>query len=182
MEVTGTVQNTSFDMEGNILVTLKVNEKKQFLEGMNSLKDCLLNIKLAKYRKKKSDAARKYFWTLIEKLSPCYKADNWTTYLMQLRRWGVTYQVKVLTEAVDILRREYRYIEIEEEWQEYFDGDIKSFCSVILFPGISLYNTAEMSRLIEGTVEDCKEWGIETLSPQAIQEMELAWKGGSHGI
>jgi hypothetical protein len=32
-----------------------------------------------------------------------------------------------------------------------------------------------MSMLIDGTVEECKAQGIETLSPDRLEEMKAAW-------
>ena len=37
--------------------------------------------------------------------------------------------------------------------------------------GSSEYNTAEMSRLIDGIVSECKELGIETLPPEELKRM-----------
>lgn len=42
--------------------------------------------------------------------------------------------------------------------------------------GSHTYDTAEMSRLIDATVEEAKEWGIETMTPEAIRRMMDAWK------
>lgn len=42
--------------------------------------------------------------------------------------------------------------------------------------GSSTYNTKRMSRLIDMIVEDCKELGIETLTPQQLDAMKERWK------
>ena len=42
--------------------------------------------------------------------------------------------------------------------------------------GSHTYNTAEMSRLIDGTVSEAKALGIETLSPDELERMKQAWK------
>jgi hypothetical protein len=41
--------------------------------------------------------------------------------------------------------------------------------------GTHTYNTAEMARLIDGTVSECKEAGIETLPPYEIERMKREW-------
>lgn len=45
-----------------------------------------------------------------------------------------------------------------------------------MYRGSSTYNSAEMTMLIKGTVEECKEQGIETLTPMELQQMNLAWE------
>lgn len=37
--------------------------------------------------------------------------------------------------------------------------------------GSSTYDTAEMSTLINGLVEECKDLGIETMTPQELERM-----------
>lgn len=44
--------------------------------------------------------------------------------------------------------------------------------------GSHTYDTKEMSRLIDGTVEEAKELGIETLTPDQVERMKQAWKNG----
>lgn len=46
--------------------------------------------------------------------------------------------------------------------------------------GSHTYNTAEMSKLIDGTVSEAKELGIETMTPDQIEEMKQKW-GFKHG-
>ena len=41
--------------------------------------------------------------------------------------------------------------------------------------GSSTYNTKQMSRLIDFLVEECKELGIETMSPQELRSLMEAW-------
>ena len=38
------------------------------------------------------------------------------------------------------------------------------------------YDSMEMAALIDGTVEDAKELGIETMSPTDIERMKALWK------
>lgn len=45
----------------------------------------------------------------------------------------------------------------------------------IKLKGSSKYDTKEMARLIDGTVEDAKELGIETLPPEDLERMKAAW-------
>ena len=39
-----------------------------------------------------------------------------------------------------------------------------------------LYDSKEMSDLIDGTVEEAKSLGIETATPEEIERMKLLWK------
>lgn len=51
-----------------------------------------------------------------------------------------------------------------------------------IYRGSSTYNTAEMAKLIKGTVEECKAQDIETATPEEIAHMQALWeqKYGKH--
>lgn len=44
-----------------------------------------------------------------------------------------------------------------------------------IYRGSHTYNTAEMAKLIDGTVEECKQVGIETATPTEIERMNALW-------
>ena len=46
----------------------------------------------------------------------------------------------------------------------------------LVMRGSSTYNTAEMSRLIDGTVSEAKELGIETMTPAELERMLRRWE------
>jgi hypothetical protein len=43
--------------------------------------------------------------------------------------------------------------------------------------GTHTYDTKEMSALIDGVVQEAKDLGIETMTPEQIKRMEAAWQG-----
>lgn len=44
-----------------------------------------------------------------------------------------------------------------------------------VYRGSHTYNTAEMSKLIDGTILECKEQGIETIPPEELRRMMERW-------
>ena len=59
------------------------------------------------------------------------------------------------------------------------ENDIEVFFYRI-YRGSHTYNSAEMSKLIKGTVDECKQLDIETLTPDEIARMNALW-GEKHG-
>ena len=41
--------------------------------------------------------------------------------------------------------------------------------------GSSTYNTKQMSRLIDWVIEECKEQGIETMTPEELARLKEDW-------
>ena len=46
-----------------------------------------------------------------------------------------------------------------------------------IYRGSHTYDTAEMSKLIAGTVDECQAVGIQTATPQEIARMQAVWEG-----
>ena len=51
----------------------------------------------------------------------------------------------------------------------------KVFRVNLVMRGSHTYDTDEMSKLIDGTVSEAKDLGIETLTPNQIREMKERW-------
>ena len=45
-----------------------------------------------------------------------------------------------------------------------------------IYRGSSTYNTEEMSKLIDGTVMEAKQLGIETMTPDQMKRMLASWE------
>ena len=62
---------------------------------------------------------------------------------------------------------------IEGHWKFYKSNG--KFDSYLMIKGSSEYNTAEMSHFIDMVVQEAKELGIETLTPDELERMKQAW-------
>ena len=57
----------------------------------------------------------------------------------------------------------------KEKWQ------MKPVWDVNCYYGSSTYNTRQMSRLIDSLIEECKEQGIETMTPAELALLKEDW-------
>jgi hypothetical protein len=61
-------------------------------------------------------------------------------------------------------------------WQtDTYPSKIPGCTNVVLYYGSSAYDTAQMARLIDLIVYECKLQGIETLTPQELDAMKDRW-------
>ena len=58
---------------------------------------------------------------------------------------------------------------------DVFDSKIDGYVNVRCFYGSSTYDTAQMARLIDLLVAECKENGVETLPPEELERMCGTW-------
>lgn len=45
-----------------------------------------------------------------------------------------------------------------------------------VYRGSHTYNSAEMAKLIEGTIQECKQYDIETATPEELKHMQELWE------
>lgn len=131
---------------------------------------------LKKIRKKRSLDANAYFFVLADKLSEVLnipKEEIYRNYVKDIG--GVSEIVCVKDEAVEKLCEGWRHNGLA--WQtDTLPSKLKGCTNVILYYGSSTYDTAQMSRLIDRVVEDCKIQGIETKTPEEIANLLSLWK------
>lgn len=173
MELTGRIHDFSIDYASNrARITFEVNEKNNAINGFNELKDVeKLSIKAVKYRHKRSLNANAYFWELLGRMADVLGTDKDEVYLTMLGRYGVYTHVIVKPEAVEAVKREWRAV--KELGEVIVNG--KNGVQLQCYFGSSAYNTKEMSKLIDGTVSECKELGIETRPPEEIEAFCREW-------
>lgn len=170
MEFTGRLHNIARDFETNMLIiSFMVNEKSISAENLRDV----LDICIRKHRNKRSLDANAYAWVLMSKIATLQKTSKEEVYELMLKRYGVPYEdedgyiVITVKESVDMGK-------IDGHWLRYKGND--NFTSYLMIKGSSEYNTSEMSHFIDGIVADCKELGIETMTPDELERMKASWR------
>lgn len=132
-------------------------------------------VEVKQYRKGRSLDANAYCWKLINELAEKtgYKSDE--IYKNAIRQIGGNNEVICLrSEAVNKLCKGWEHHGLG--WQtETFDSKIDGCTNVMLYYGSSVYDTKQMSRLIDNIVQDCKAVGIETMTPAELQSLKESW-------
>ena len=157
-----------------MLTSLKMAEK--LLNEVKKDKEYTVEVK--QYRKKRSLDANVYMWTLCDKISQVVpETTKEDVYRDAIHHVGVFETFPLKDDAVE------RWI---DRWQTNGTGWISEvlhkartpgYTIVISYYGSSTYNTKEMSRLIDNVVMTAKECGVETLTPDELEQMKAAWKG-----
>lgn len=173
MELTGRLRDLQMDyITKSPLITLIVNED---LVGIDELQGKELNIKLTRKCQKRSLDANAYFHVLVDKLrqkigisfARC-KNDLITSYgqIEYLDNQPLIYK----TNAAPEYMREQESVHMEFIKK----GDDGAYWYKA-YRGTHTYDSAEMHQLIEGTIQDCQLYGIETATPEEIMRMEQLW-------
>ena len=129
-----------------------------------------------KARKRRSLDANAYFWVLAGKIAEHQGLPGTTdVYRSYIKEIGGNREIVCVREdAADKLcvgweRNGLGWV------TERFSSKIKGCVNVILYYGSSTYDTAQMSRLIDLAVQDCKALDIETATPQELSLLLDRW-------
>ncbi len=161
-------------MDGRQRITVAVNE--DFREQYDQLHTSDISIEIKKYRKPRSLDANGYAWVLIDKLAAKLNMTKIEVYRELIRNiGGVSETVCVKSEALEALQSGWSRNGLG--WfSEEFPSKLDGCTNVILYFGSSSYDTAQMSRLIDLLIEDCKAQGIETATPDEIAKYKEEWR------
>ena len=131
---------------------------------------------LKRFRRKRSLDANAYFWLLSGKLAAVLGITKTDIYRGYVRNVGDNFEImQIRDDAKD------KWMEV---WQVRGDGWIcedlgpstkEGLSNVICYYGSSTYNTRQMSSLIKLLVSDCKDQGIETMTPDELAQLMAGW-------
>lgn len=134
-----------------------------------------LSIKIGKFKQKRSLDANAYCWVMISKLAEKLNIPKTDIYRAAIREIGGNSDIVcVQDKAVDSLCDGWERNGIG--WQtETMPSKIEGCTNVVLYYGSSTYDKAQMSRLINNIVEECRQLGIETKSEAEVNSLLRQW-------
>jgi len=135
-----------------------------------------LSVTVEPVKRRRSLNANAYMWVLLGKLAGALNTDKDSLYIEMLDRYGVFTHIVVKPEVAERVKGEWRTVRELGEVTINGKTGIQLQCCF----GSSTYNTAEMAKLIDGVVSECKEVGIETLPPDELTALKTLWEAG-HG-
>ena len=177
MKVKGRLYDISSDLKtGDYRITVTTSDKSAVLGESDDLMDKDLDVEFKRHREKRSLDANAYCWVLIDRLAEKLRIGKTEIYQNAIRDiGGNNTTVCVLNEAVD---------DLIEKWQRFGVGwiaekqpsKLEGCTNVTLYYGSSLYDTEQMSRLIDYIVTECEEQGIDTKTPDEIANLLSLWE------
>lgn len=146
-----------------------------YLQTLKPDKEYTLTIK--EHKQKRSLSANNYFWTLCDKLAVKLNKSKTEIYRSYVKEIGGNSElVCCIDRAVPALCRAWERNGVG--WiAEKEDSKLKGCTNIRLYFGSSTYDTAQMSRLINLIIQDCKENDIEYLTPAELEIMLGEWRG-----
>ena len=168
--------NTYADFEGRWVVQMHVHKSsvKELCNAVSSLQGMRLDVDIKKHRERRSLDANAYAWVLMGKLAEKTGLPREEIYRETIRNVSANYDViRVATKRAESVREGWRHNGLG--WITDVTSEGNGMTTMLLYRGSSVYDTAQMARLIDLLVYECKEQGIETRPKEEIDSMIAAW-------
>lgn len=171
MRATANIRHISTEwLEGEQTVTFQIQEKKAINE-LKKLEGDTLILDVDTFRNKRSRDANACLWWCIRKLAPAINRDQWSTYLFELKRYGVCSDIKIRADALETFQKMWREYEITGS--EVVNGWTYNYVTV--YYGSSQYDSAQFKVLLEGVISDLEMLGLETPLPEDVRQALERW-------
>lgn len=155
------------------------NDVQRIIEYVNSGKKITVEIK----RELRSKDANGLCWVLCQKLAEkltwdaqgkvVYEKED--IYRKAIKECGFCTIVPIKSEAVKSYKRIWAGHGTGWIVEELGPSKLKGYVNLAAYHGSSVYDSKEMSRLIDVLMQDCKEQGIETEPPEYVQSLLEQW-------
>lgn len=164
MKSVGNIKGLMRDSEtGRYILQLETDARISV--GYEELKSERVDIIIRKHREKRSLDQNALYWSMVVVLAKHFGQSNAYIHNLMLGRYGFPYyygdrvaMVVLPDNAPEIMESETFHVRPTSEVRDGKDG--KPYRTYIVMRGSSTYNTAEMTRLVDGIESEVKSCGI----------------------
>lgn len=162
---------------GKLIIDLPPDQRGAVMHWLKTRKDKDYDLTIKEHRERRSLDANAYAWVLIGELAKVMHFSPDEVYRLAITDIGGTYEViPIREEAADHFRRVWESNGIGWMCQDMGRSKLPGYRNLRAYYGSSVYDTAQMSRLIDSIVQDCKALGIETLTPDKLSLLKEEWQ------
>ena len=162
---------------GNLIVRPLRDDIGKAMSIVKNHKDKLYVLEVKEYRKKRSLDANAYAWVLINKIADVLRIPPTEVY------WQAIQDISGNNEVIPI--KEEAVAQFKQAWSSHGTGWLvrelgkskhEGYRNLIVYYGSSVYDTKQMSDLIDHLVQDCKALDIETMTPDKLALLMEEWR------
>jgi len=167
---------------GKYRLTFEVDEKPN--EGeLNALSGRTLTITAREEKGKRSLDANAYYWVLLARLAAKLRTSTTELHNLFLRQYGQplviggkrAYVIIPDTDEAEKKALQSETFHIKPTSETRTDKNGNTWRTYFMLRGSHEYNGAEFNALLRALVDECKAQGIETLTPDELERMVVAY-------
>lgn len=168
----GRLKDHIIKLGGKVVLMLDTDLSAEYLD---ELKDKDLKVQMSVWRQDRSLNANNYCWKLLDEIAQRTRSTKEEVYKEIISKVGVFEILPIKNEAVDNFVGKWESRGLGWVCNIMRDSKIPNYTNVIAYYGSSVYNTKEMSRLIDEVVQEAQGLGIQTKTPQELAELKNLW-------
>lgn len=162
---------------GQLIIDIPPDQRGAVMRFLRTKKDKIYELIIKEYRQKRSLDANAYAWVLIHKLAKAMQITPLEVYQQAVLTVGDNYTpmcVRELDKDRFVRNWECR----GDGWQcvDRGQSSVEGCRTIFAYYGSSVFDTAQMSRLIDSLIQDCKALDIETLPPEKLALLKEEWR------
>ena len=172
-------------LDGGTKVGLVFDKKdaREIVNAVSLLKPGIEYDVTIKKHGSRSINANNYHWTLCGQIARVLKTSKIAIHNQLLIRYGYDWLDAAGDRSYILMKDDDSYMDNEtmhfRPTSHTEDRNGVTYRWYVLIKPSHLYNSTEMSNLIDGTVSEAKELGIDTRTPDEIARIKASWKGVS---
>lgn len=164
------------DSDLAVLINISLTDGEEAERFTESIEAGEYKLSASKIRQKRSLNANAYMWVMCDKIAKVLRISKTEVYRHAIKEVGVFHDMAVSDRDVDEVKRVWESNGIG--WfTEEFHSRLFGCKRVRFYHGSSLYDTAQMSRLIDYINDQALDLGIETETEENIRQMMEHWNG-----
>lgn len=175
MRFTGEISSIGREWNSNKAVVSLALEEPHLVDEIIPLMKKKLNIEIKEWKKKRSLDANGYLWALCTEIANHeeVRSSKDEVYEEMLQKYGYLYKDEDGSFITVTLKADIDISRVEGHWKFYKSNG--KFNAYLMIKGTSEYDTKEMAHFLDMVVEEAKELGIQTETPDKIAEMKALW-------
>lgn len=168
----GRLKDHIIKLGGKVVLMLDTDLSAEYLD---EIKDKELKVQVSVWRQDRSLNANNYCWKLLDEIAQRTRSTKEEVYQEIISKVGVFEILPIRNEAVDNFVEKWKSRGLGWVCNIMRDSKIKGYTNVIAYYGSSVYNTKEMSRLIDEVVQEAQALGVQVKTPQELAELKNLW-------
>ena len=166
----GRLVDLSIGLNRKQRVTIELDS--DFRSDYEALRESDISVDVKKFRQKRSLDQNAYAWKLIGELAAVLNVSPEEVYRNAIRDIGGNYEITpIRNDALESWMKIWRSHGIGWVCEEIGASKIEGYTNVRNFYGSSTYDTAQMTRLLDVIIRECKAQGVEHLTPMELSRL-----------
>ena len=130
---------------------------------------------IKEYKKKRSLDANAYCWVLCKEIADKIHITKEEVYKKNIKEIGKFEILPIKNEAVETFIRAWTSKGIGWLCEILGDSKIENYTNVVAYYGSSIYDSQEMSLLLENIVQEAEQLDIDIRTPEEIDRLKRMW-------